>query len=236
MERLPTRRPEAAAHVDRPRVHGLRGAFATPQAARDRAASVLAEHEHDVAEWARDTARPRRLALRSTFAEDVGVLSEPAMLAPLPVADVVVLLELGGPDVTAGHGKVEFLAAFPEQTPGWVLAAAAVDEVVVADGQSARVLGHPPYPRLEQVCLGWLGQEWAREGAADAAAAVAGWRATAGTVERAAVRAEAEDLLGTGVDPRDLRSALRELGVALPEPEPGQLLRLLVAGPGEDRG
>lgn len=191
---------------------------------RVRAAAVLAEHEHDIAEWARDRQRPRRLALRSTFAEDVGVLSSPGMLL-LPVADVVVVLELAasqpGGDGAGPAPRVELLAALPEATPGWAVAAAALHDV-----DAAR---RSPYPRLEQVALCWLGQDWAAGGATTAAAAVSAWAATAGDAERTAVRREAEDLIGIGLDPRDLGGLLVELGAAVPGVSGGELLALLIS-------
>ncbi len=192
---------------------------------RARAATVLAEHEHDIAEWARDRQRPRRLALRSTFAEDVGVISSPEMALPLPVADVVVVLELAASQPGAnGAGpapRVELLAALPEATPGWTVAAAALH-----DAHAAR---RSPYPRLEQVALCWLGQDWTAGGATTAAAAVSAWAATAGDAERTAVRREAEDLIGIGLDPRDLDGLMVELGAAVPGVSAGELLALLVS-------
>lgn len=197
---------------------GLRAStFPTEGDARVRLDVVLADAADEVRDWLARPRRPRRLALRATFGDDVGVLLVAGMDLPLPVADVVVIL-----DAADGAGEARVLSVYPEATPSWAARQAATGQRGVP----------PPYPQLEQVALAWLGQDWDFDGATTVQAALARWRAAAGPGQVAEVRTEVAEVRALALPARDLAALFADLGVAAPHPSPADLLGALAEASG----
>ncbi len=204
------------------------GSFPDEQTARAAVLTALAVHRERVEAWAAQLPAVPRWAVRTTAAEPVGaLLSDPAG-EPQPVADTVVVLVRGAvtgsggraaDGRTNGDGAAAYgvLTAYPERTPAWQLGQGALLSAGLTAGAGC------PYPELEQVALCWLGQDWDADGAAGAAAALAGWAAAtpAGTRERAARESA---LALEEVPAPGLVSLLDDLGVAAPYDDPWDLL------------
>jgi hypothetical protein len=172
-----------------------------------------------LARWASEDPASPRLALRATFDEPVGQLTVAGSASAVEAGDVVAVVARDPAALRAGDG-VDVLAAFPETTPSWSLAATA--------GRDGEAPGCP-FPALQQLALCWLGQGWDASGARSLGEALLTWRAADGSSLPQRVAGEVARLrLGAAGDEPELAGTLADLGVAVPYTDPVFVLDRIV--------